>query len=136
MSITLTTPYTVSIGGMQVEDDTNAACMSYSMDFVGKILTVVFNVGTMGGNPLNLVPGYFAGLQGKVVTTAVYLGPTINGLTQYQWWLNGVLQGSIISSATMAPFVTQLLGDRNSAENFIAVAGGLLPGAVTPWVSV
>jgi hypothetical protein len=134
--ITLTTPYVVSIGGVQQENDTNAACMSYSMDFVGKILTVTFNVGTMGGSPLNLVPGYFAGLQGKIVTTAVYLGPTQNGLTQYQWWLNGVLQASIVPSATMAPFVTQLLGDRNAAETFVSVAGGLLPGATTPWTSV
>jgi hypothetical protein len=134
--ITLTTPYTVSIGGVQQENDTNAACMSYSMDFAAKILTVVFNVGTLGGNPLNLVPGYLAGLQGKTVTTAVYLGPTQNGLIQYQWWLNGNLQASIVPSATITPFVTQLLGDRNTAENFVAVAGGLLPGTITPWASV
>jgi hypothetical protein len=134
--ITLTTPYVVSIGGVQQEDDTNAACMSYSMDFSSKILTVVFKVGTMGGNPLNLVPGYFAGLQGQVVTTAVYMGPTINGLAQYQWWLNGVLQSSIVPSATMAPFVTQLLGDRNAAETFVCTSGGLLPGTQTPWTAV
>jgi hypothetical protein len=134
--ITLTTPYTVSIGGVQQENDTNAACMSYGIDFVTKLLTVVFKVGTMGGNPLNLVPGYFAGVQGEVVTVGVYMGPSINGLTQYQWWLNGVVQSSIVPTATMAPFVTQLLGDRNSSENFISVSGGLLPGVVTPWTAV
>ena len=135
--ITLSTPYVVAIDGQQVEDDTNAACMSYSMDFSSKIMTVVFKIGTMGGSPLNLVPGFYAQVNGSGTTTVmVYLGPTQNGQTQYQWWLNGNLQSTIIPSATLAPFVTQLLGDRNSSEAFVSGVGGLLPGAVTPWASV
>ena len=135
--ITLTTPYVVAIGGQQVEDDTNAACMSYSMDFSSKIMTVVFKIGTMGGSPLNLVPGFYAQVNGSgTATVMIYLGPTQNGQTQYQWWLNGNLQSTIIPNATMAPFVTQLLGDRNSSEAFVSGVGGLLPGAVTPWASV
>ena len=135
--ITLTTPYVVAIGGVQVEDDTNAACMSYSMDFSSKIMTVVFKIGTMGGSPLNLVPGFYAQANGSgTIAITVYCGPTQNGQTQYQWWLNGNLQSTIIPSATLAPFVTQLLGDRNSSEAFVSGVGGLLPGAVTPWASV
>jgi len=135
--ITLTTPYVVSIGGTQVEDDTNGACMSYSMDFVGKILTVVFKIGTLGGSPLNLVPGNYAAEYGSgTITTAVYLGPTQNGMTYGQWWLNGNPQSTIVPSATIAPFVSQLLGDRNTAETFVAVNGGLMPGTITSWTSI
>ena len=135
--ITLTTPYVVAIGGVQVEDDTNAACMSYSMDFAGKLLTVVFKKGTLGGSPLNVIPGFYAQQDGTGTTTViVYLGPTQNGQTQYQWWLNGNLQSTIVPSASITPFVTQLLGDRNTAESFVAVAGGLLPGATTAWSSI
>src|SRR5208282_3015680 len=106
--------------------DTVGACMSYAMDFVAKILTVVFKIGTLGGSPLNVVPGYYAQQYGNgTVTVAVYLGPTQNGLTQNQWWLNGNLQPAAIPTATLAPFVTQLLGDRNTAEAFMAVSGGL-----------
>jgi len=135
--ITLTTPYIVTIGGSQVEDDTNAACMSFGIDYSSKIMTVVFKIGTMGGNPSNLVPGFYAQANGSgTITITVYCGPTQNGQTQYQWWLNGNLQSTIIPSATMASFVTQLLGDRNAAESFMAVVNGLLPGVTTAWASV
>jgi len=137
MSITLTTPYTVSVGGVSVEDDTVGACMSYAMDFVAKILTVVFKIGTLGGSPLNVIPGYYAQQYGNgTIAVAVYLGPTQNGLTQNQWWLNGDLQPAVIPTATLAPFVTQLLGDRNTAETFMAVSGGLMPGTQLPWTSI
>jgi hypothetical protein len=135
--ITLTTPYQVSVGGVSVEDDTNGACMSYAMDFATKILTVVFKKGTLGGSPLNVVPGFYAQQDGTgTITVAVYVGPTQNGLTQYQWWLNGNLQPNLVPSASISPFVTQLLGDRNTAESFVAVAGGLMPGTTTPWSSI
>ena len=130
--ITLTTPYQVSVNGVSEENDTTAACSSYGMDFESKMLTVVFKQGTLGGNPLNVIPGPLA----PVLTVVVYLGPTQNGLTQYQWWKNGVLQGGVVPSATITPFVTQLLGDRNTSEGFVAVAGGLLPGTITAWTTI
>jgi hypothetical protein len=137
MSITLTTPYTVAINGTQVEDDTVGACSSYSMDFLAKILTVVFKIGTLTGSPSTLNVGPYSQQPPiQTVTVAVYLGPTGGGQTQYQWWLNGVLQASIIPSATMAPFVTQLLGDRNASETFVAVSGGLMPGTQVPWTTI
>ena len=135
--ITLTTPYVVSVGGTQVEDDTNGACVSYSMDFIGKILTVVFKIGTLGGSPLNVVPGFYAQVNGAgTITTSVYLGPTQNGQTQYQWWLNGNLQSTLVPASSVASLIAQLIGDRNTAESFISVAGGLMPGVTTPWTSI
>ena len=136
MSITLTTPYTVSIGGVSVEDDTVGACTSYSMDFMGLILTVVFQIGTLTGSPANLNVGPYAQQQGQDITVAVYLGPTTASQTYGQWWLNGALQSTVVPVSTLSPFVTQLLGDRNAAETFVSVSGGLMPGTQVPWTQL
>ena len=135
--ITLTTPFTFAVNGQTIESDTLGACVSYSMNFLTRMLTVVFQIGVSGGSPANLVPGSIAQQQNQTVTVVVYLGPTANGLVYGNWWLGaGNLQASIIPSATLATFVTQLLGDRNSAETFVSVNGGLMPGVQTAWVAL
>jgi hypothetical protein len=136
MSIALTTPYTVSIGGSQVENDISGDCTSMSMDYLARILTYTFKVGTLTGSPVNLNVGPYAQLQGQVVTVMVYVGSTNTTQTFGQWWLNGTLQGTIIASATLNPIVTQLLANRNTAEGFVAVSGGLLPGTTTAWAAL
>jgi len=136
MSITLTTPYTVAIGGTQVEDDTAGACVSMSMDYLARVLTYTFKVGTLTGSPSNLNVGPYAQQQGQIVTVTVYVGPTTATQTFGQWTLNGVLQGSIISSTILNPIVTQLLANRNTAEGFVAVSGGLMPGSTVAWTQL
>jgi len=133
MSITLTTPYTVAIGGVQVENDIVGACTASSVDYLGLTMTYVFKVGTLTGSPANLNVGPYAQLQGQTITVMVYIGPTTATQTFGQWYLNGLLQGSLVPSATLNPIVSQLLTDRNNAENFVAVSGGLMPGSQVPW---
>lgn len=136
MSITLTTPYTVSIGGVQVEDDAIGACTSSSMDYLACMLTYTFKAGTLTGSPSNLNVGPYAQLQGQTVTVSVYVGPTTSTQTTGQWYLNGNLQSTIIPAATINPIISTLLSDRNTAESFVSVAGGLMPGTQVPWTAL
>lgn len=137
MSITLTTPYVVNINSVQVEDDTNGACVSMSMDYLARMMTYVFKIGTLTGSPVNLNVGPYAQTNGQTVTVAVYVGANITGgLQTGNWYLNGVLQAAIIPSGTLAPIITQLLANRNTAEGFVAVSGGLMPGVQTNWTAL
>lgn len=137
MSITLTTPYTVSVNGTQVENDTVGACTSSSMDYIARMLTYTFKIGTLTGSPSNLnVGSYSQNPPSQNIVVSVYVGPTTGTQTFGQWYLNGVLQGTIIPSGTLAPFVTSLLADRNSAEGFVAVVGGLMPGSTVAWTQL
>ena len=136
MSITLTSPYTVSINGSTVETDTIGACVASSVDYLARTLTYVFKVGTLTGSPVNLNVGPYAQTNGQTVTVMVYIGPTTATQTTGQWYLNGILQGTIIPGGTINPIISTILGDRNTAEGFVAVPGGLMPGSVTPWVAL
>jgi hypothetical protein len=136
MSITLTTPYTVAIGGVTVEDDTIGACVSMSMDYLANLMTYVFKVGTLAGSPSNLNVGPYAQTNGQTVTVAVYVGPNVGNQQTGQWYLNGVLQGTLVSGTILAPIITQLLANRNTAESFISVAGGLMPGTTVAWTAL
>jgi len=136
MSITLTSPYTISVNGTQVEDDTIGACTGMSMDFLGNIMTYIFKIGTLAGSPANLNVGSYAQTNGQTVTVAVYIGPTTASQTFGTWWLNGAQQSTIVPSANLTASVTQLLANRNTAEGFVAVSGGLMPGAVTAWTAL
>jgi hypothetical protein len=136
MSITLTTPYTVSVKGVQVENDTIGACVSMSMDYLARMLTYVFEVGALTGSPSNLNAGPYALQQGQTITVMVYVGPTTATQTFGQWYLNGALQGAIIAAATLNPIVTQLLSNRNTSEGFVAVVGGLMPGSTVAWTQL
>lgn len=139
MSITLTTPYTVSISGTQVENDTVGACSGMSVDYISVTMTYIFKVGTLAGSPSNLNAGPIAQREGKTILVTVYLGATNengNGWTQGQWWLNGTLQSTIISLSILNPIITQVLANRNTAEGFVAVSGGLMPGTQVPWTQL
>jgi hypothetical protein len=137
LSITLTTPYTVSIGGVSVEDDTIGACTSMSVDYLGLIMNYTFKVGTLTGSPANLNVGPYAQLQGQTISVNVYVGPNITGgLQTGNWYLNGVLQSSIISGTILSPIITQLIANRNTAEGFVAVSGGLMPGTQVNWTQL
>lgn len=136
MSITLTTQYTIAVNGTQVEDDTIGACVASSMDYLARMMTYVFKVGTLTGSPPNLNIGPYAQTNGQTITVSVYVGPTTATQTFGQWYLNGVQQGSLVQSSTLAPFLTQLLTDRNNAETFVAIAGGLMPGVQVPWTQL
>lgn len=136
MSITLTTPYTVTINGVQVENDIVGACTGSSMDYIANILTYNFKIGTLTGSgaTLNLNVGPYAQLQGQNITVALYVGPTTATQTFGQWWLNGILQGTIVPSIDIP--TSNLLSDRNTAESFVAVAGGLMPGSLVSWTQL
>jgi ethanolamine utilization microcompartment shell protein EutL len=136
MSITLTAPYTMTIRGTQVENDTIGACTGMSMDYLLNIMTYNFAVGTLSGSPANLSMGPYAQTNGANIIVAVYVGPTTTTQTFGQWWLNGILQATIVPSANLTASVTQLLANRNTAEGFVAVAGGLMPGTQVPWTQL
>jgi hypothetical protein len=129
MSITLTSPYLVSIGGVQVEGDTVAACTGYSIDYIGHIMTYKFSIGTLAGSPPQFVAGPYAVNNGyQQITLTVNLA---TGAWSSNYGGAGTVPGSILN-----PIITQLLGNRNSSESFMAVAGGLMPGTQVPWTAL
>ncbi len=137
MSIALTTAYVVNINGTQVEDDITGACTSMSMDYLARMMNYTFKIGTLTGSPLNLNVGPYAQTNGQTISVNVYVGPNIaGGLQTGTWFLNGVQQAAVIPSGTINPIITQLLANRNTAEGFVAVSGGLLPGVVTNWTQL
>src|SRR5579871_4002181 len=113
MSITLTTPFTVSIGGSQVENDTVGACTSISTDFLARTLTATFEIGTLTGNPPNLNPGAQAGLQNQNYTIVMHLD---TGL-----WSDNHGHSGTVPGPTLASQVAQAISDRNTAEAFMSV---------------
>ena len=129
MSITLTTPFTVSIGGVQVENDTNGAMTSLSVDFIGRTYTATFQVGTLVSNP---TPNLNPGAQGTIQNQTIII--TVNMLTGA--WSDNHGHGGTIPGATLAPINSDFLGDRNIGESFMSVAGGLMPGTFTLWTQI
>ena len=129
MSITLTTPYVVNINSVPVEDDTVGACVSSAVDYLARTLTYVFKIGTLTGSPPNINVGPYAQTNGQTVTVVVYL---LTG----QWSLNGVMQGGTIAGSILNPIITTLISDRNNAEGFVSVSGGLMPGSQVPWTQL
>ena len=107
-----------------------------SMDYLSRMMTYVFKIGTLSGSPSNLNVGPYAQLQGQTVTVTVYIGTTNATQTTGQWFLNGALQGSIIPSGTINPIISTIIADRNTAEGFVAVSGGLMPGTTTAWTQL
>lgn len=128
MSITLTTPYTVSIGGVQVENDTIGACTSVSTDFLARTLTATFQIGTLTGNPPNLNGGPYGILQNQSYNIVVHLDTGA--------WSDNHGHSGTVPGGTLATQVTQALSNRNAAEAFMAVAGGLMPGTQVPWTQI
>jgi hypothetical protein len=128
MSITLTTPYAVTINGVQVENDTVGACTGYSVDFIANTMTYFFQIGTLAGSPPNLVAGPIASLQNKFIQV------TVNLLTAA--WTDNIGGSGVVPGSILNPIIAAFIADRNSAEAFMAVSGGLMPGTVTPWTAL
>lgn len=124
--ITLTTAFTVSIGGVQVENDTVGACTSIVTDFLGRTQTTTFQIGTLTGNPPNLNGGAQAQLQNQNFVIIVHLDTGA--------WSDNHGHSGTIAANILAPIVAQAIGDRNTAEGFMA--GGLMPGSTTPWTQI
>jgi hypothetical protein len=128
MSITLTTPWVVSIGGVQVENDTVGACTGFSIDYIQDIMVYTFTIGTLVGNPPSIVGGTYAIANNQQITITVNLK---TGAWSDNHGHSGTIPGSILN-----PIVTQLLANRNSAESFMAVSGGLMPGTQIAWTAL
>ncbi len=128
MSITLTTPFTVTEDGVQVENDTVGACTGYAVDFEGSTMTYFFKIGTLGGSPSNLIPGSIAATQNQNISV------TVNLLTGA--WTDNLGAGGTIPGAILNPILTALIADRNNAEGFMSVSGGLMPGTQVPWTQI
>ena len=108
------------------------------MDYLARMLTYTFKIGTLTGSPANLNVGpYSQNPPSQNIVVGVYVGPNISGgLQTGNWFLNGVLQANAIPGAIINPIITTLVTDRNNAEGFVSVSGGLLPGVQVPWTQL
>jgi hypothetical protein len=132
MSIALTSPYSVDINSVLVEDDTTGACTGMTMDFIANVMTYTFKIGVLTGSgaSLNLNAGPYAQTNGQTVTV------TVNMLTG-AWSSTGPTAGSgVIPGSILNPIITQMIANRNTAEGFVAVSGGLMPGTTTAWTQL
>ena len=127
MSITLTSPYTVSVNGSQVENDTVGACTGMSLDYLANVLTYSFAIGGLTGSPANLNIGPYAQTNSQNVIVTVQL---LTGGWSDNHGHSGTIPGAILN-----PIITQLLANRNTAEGFVAVSGGLMPGTQVAWTA-
>jgi hypothetical protein len=128
MSIKLTTPFVVAIGGSQVENDTDGACTSILTDFLSRVQTSTFQVGTIVGSPPNLNPGPQGQLQNQSYILIVHMDTGA--------WSDNHGHSGIIPANILTGIENTAVGDRNNAESFMAVPGGLMPGTITLWTSV
>lgn len=128
MSITLTTPFVVSIQGVQVENDTVGACTSVVTDFLAKTQVTTFQVGTLAGSPPNLNAGPQGQLQNQTYIVTVHLDTGA--------WSDNHGHSGVITSGILTPIVNQEISNRNSAESFMAVPSGLMPGTIVLWTQI
>jgi hypothetical protein len=126
MSITLTSPYAISVNGTQVENDTVGACTGMSLDYLASVLTYSFAIGGLLGGNLNVGPYAQTNNQNVVVTVQLQTGA----------WSDNHGHSGVIPGAILNPIVTQLLANRNTAESFMAVSGGLMPGTQVAWTAL
>lgn len=128
MSITLTTPVSITIAGV-TENDTIAAMTSFHQDFQAMTYTAVFKVGTaLSGNPLTLNQGPFALANGYVLTVVFNVN---TGVWTYTY--GGASGGGTLSGAALTTLQNQMIAVRNQGEANVAVSGGLLPGVQANW---
>jgi hypothetical protein len=126
MSITLTTPFTVVIGGKQVENDTVGGCTGWSVDAIGGTVTVQLAVGTILDGNLNVGPQAQANQQGVSITV---------NLTTGAWTSSNGLSGTL-TTAQLAAVVAQFLADRNLIEQLAAGNSEVMPGTQVPWTTI
>lgn len=129
MSIKLTTPFTVAIGGSQVENDTDGAMTGITIDFLGRTYTVIFQVGTLVNNPTpNLNPGPQGQIQNQTYVVTVHMDTGA--------WSDNHGHSGVITGQTLTNIINGAVSDRNTGEAFMAVPGGLMPGTITPWTQI
>ena len=132
MSITLTTPIAFTIAGV-TETDTIGALTSIYQDFQGMTQTATYKLGTaLIGSPLALNQGPFA-LANNYVLTVMF---DINTGVWTYTYANQSGGGTLAPGATLTGLQNQFIAARNQAEAFVAVSGGLLPGAIVTWVQL
>jgi hypothetical protein len=119
MSITLTTPKKVALNDVVIENNTQGACMGYSIDFFSNTFVATLRTGVVQGGNLN------AGVYGDLVTLTV-------NLTTGAWTSSNGLTGTVPGGA-LANFVNQFKTDRNATESYAAGSSGIMPGVQVPW---
>jgi hypothetical protein len=130
MSITLTTPITITIAGV-TETDTIGALISLHQDFQAMTQTATYAIGTaLIGSPLSLNQGPFAQANGYVLTVIFNINTGVWTYT-YAGQSGG---GTVVPGATLTGLQNQSIASRNQAEAFVSTAGGLMPGTQTNWV--
>lgn len=132
MSITLTTPIIITIAGV-TETDTIGALVTLHQDFQANTQTATYMVGpSLGGNPLTLNQGPFAISNGYVLVVVFNINTGVWTYT-YAGQSGG---GTLAPGATLTGLQNQFMASRNQAEQFVAVAGGLMPGTQVAWTQL
>lgn len=123
MSITLSSPQTVSINGVQVESDTQGAATQLSYDFLANIATLRFDIGSGAPAAFNIAVYNVPAILTVNMTTGVW--SAVNPIS-------GALLGSgTFSGAGFAAFQNQFKAIRNAAEGF--AASQFMPGTEVAW---
>jgi hypothetical protein len=123
MSITLTTPKTVSINGVQQENDTQGAATLLSYDFLANVATLRFSIGSGAPSAFNV----------GVYDTPILL--TVN-MTTGAWTAVNTQSGTGVGSGTFSgagftSFQSQFKSIRNAAETFASTQ--FMPGTQVAW---
>lgn len=120
MSITLMTGKTVSINGVQQENDTQGAATLLDYDFLSNIATLKFSIGSGAPSAFNI------GVYDSPVTL------TVNMTTGAWSTTNG--QSGTFSGSGFTSFQNQFKAIRNAAEGFAATQITPMLGTQVPWV--
>src|ERR1700723_3434761 len=123
MSITLTSPITLTIAGV-TETDTIGALTSIYQDFQGMTQTAIYKIGpSIAGSPPFLNQGPFASTNGYSLQVILNMSTGV-----YTWSYAGNSGGGTVLTAALTPLQTNFMTARNQGEAFVSQAGGLLPG--------
>src|SRR5271157_2429558 len=129
MSITLTTPVAFTINGV-TETDTIGVATSCLYDFQGRMLSVIYNIGTaLVSNSLNQGPAALA--NGYVLIIHFNIA---TGVWSYTYGTQS--GGGTLVGAPLTTQQTNFIALRNQLEGFVDVTGGLLPGTDVAWSQV
>ena len=124
MSITLTTPFTLS--GSETENDASAAATSLDIDFQAGIGTIVYRQGNVVGGLLVI------GANAPVYVLTVNFNTGAWSVTQG----TTVVQSGTFSGAGFTSFINQFVAIRNAGESFAAAGpGNFLPGTQVAWAN-
>jgi len=118
MSITLTTGKLVAINGVTQENDSQGACVSFSVDFLANVATFTFGIGSGAPAAFNL------GVYNAPVSVSV-------NLATGAWTSTNGFSG-VIAGAALTNFVAQSKSNRNTAETFVA-GNSVMPGTTVAW---